>query len=426
MAKRSRYDLSHFDFKVGDIGKLQTLTVIPILAGDSVGVNMEGVFRLSPLRRNLVVDCQVELFAFYVPHRHVYGEQWIQWIKDGLNRTTGPFTPGGPAPADGLSYLGTEIAANGDFPLWLSAGYNQIWNRYFRSPTDDARERDDDFLADNLSERVSGYSCGHMPTAWSTGTVDAVPETEREVPVNGSLDIVDLNKVQAAYSTEVDRQFFGQRYTDILNTTWGSRVNTDADQRPTLIARNKFWLSGYDVDGTGDANLGSYSGKSVAVGGLRFRRRYFAEHGALRIMALLRFPPIHTQERLIQLRETDMEYRRFGGDAAVMAAEEPEEIFQSHWFRDDEGGSNSLGFGPFGNMWRYQVSNVHKSYQTLDGFTFLDLPINSQERAHYIANDEYDDVFQTLQLRQWQSHARINVDAMRCVPPARHSLYAGA
>src|SRR5436309_7635195 len=44
-----------------------------------------GALRLSPLRRGLAIDSTVDIFTFYVPHRHVYGEQWIKFMKDGVN-----------------------------------------------------------------------------------------------------------------------------------------------------------------------------------------------------------------------------------------------------------------------------------------------------------------------------------------------------
>src|SRR5262245_66693569 len=28
----------------------------------------------------------VDIFTFYVPHRHVYGEQWIKFMKDGVGK----------------------------------------------------------------------------------------------------------------------------------------------------------------------------------------------------------------------------------------------------------------------------------------------------------------------------------------------------
>src|SRR5207253_5354828 len=31
------------------------------------------------------IDSTVDIFTFYVPHRHVYGEQWIKFMKDGVN-----------------------------------------------------------------------------------------------------------------------------------------------------------------------------------------------------------------------------------------------------------------------------------------------------------------------------------------------------
>src|SRR5207253_895872 len=49
-----------------------------------------GALRLSPLRRGLAIDSTVDIFTFYVPHRHVYGEQWIKFMKDGVNATPLP------------------------------------------------------------------------------------------------------------------------------------------------------------------------------------------------------------------------------------------------------------------------------------------------------------------------------------------------
>src|SRR5205807_936829 len=38
----------------------------------------------------LAIDSTVDIFTFYVPHRHVYGEQWIKFMKDGVNATPLP------------------------------------------------------------------------------------------------------------------------------------------------------------------------------------------------------------------------------------------------------------------------------------------------------------------------------------------------
>ena len=252
-----------------------------------------------------------------------------------------------------------------------------------------------------------------------------MPDDEREVPVVAdTFDIVDLNRVQAEYRTEVDRTYFGERYNDLLNTVWGSTVNTDADERPTLCGHGKFWLSGYDVDGTDDAALGTYSGKSAGVGSFSFRRKFFSEHGALFVMCLPRFPTIHTEERhkLASLAQPD--YLESCADMSLVAAEPPATLLRSDYFHNTTV-PEGLGVGPYGQWYRYHPCHVHAQYQVLDGFTFLDRPIDGPRASFYHDIGEYDEVFQTTQLGHWQASTRINISCSRTVPPARSSLYQG-
>src|SRR5207237_8008671 len=46
------------------------------------------------------------LFRSYVPHRHVYGEQWIKFMKDGVNATPLP-TVNTTGYIDHAAFLGT-------------------------------------------------------------------------------------------------------------------------------------------------------------------------------------------------------------------------------------------------------------------------------------------------------------------------------
>src|SRR5207244_587566 len=71
-------------------GRLFTLSTPPVIAGASFEMDAVGALRLSPLRRGLAIDSTVDIFTFYVPHRHVYGEQWIKFMKDGVNATPLP------------------------------------------------------------------------------------------------------------------------------------------------------------------------------------------------------------------------------------------------------------------------------------------------------------------------------------------------
>src|SRR5207248_963711 len=89
-AERMPHDLSHLGFLAGQIGRLITISTTPVIAGDSFEMDAVGALRLSPLRRGLALDSTVDIFTFYVPHRHVYGEQWIKFMKDGVNATPLP------------------------------------------------------------------------------------------------------------------------------------------------------------------------------------------------------------------------------------------------------------------------------------------------------------------------------------------------
>src|SRR2546422_9427998 len=87
-AERMPHDLSHLGFLAVQIGRLITISTTPVIAGNSFEMDAVGALRLSPLRRVLAIDSTVDIFTFYVPHRHVYGEQWIKFIKVAVLATS--------------------------------------------------------------------------------------------------------------------------------------------------------------------------------------------------------------------------------------------------------------------------------------------------------------------------------------------------
>src|SRR5436305_1932087 len=105
-ACRMSHDLSHLGFLAGQIGRLFTILPTPFISRDSFEMNPFGVLRLSPLRRVLAIDSTVDIFTFYVPHRHVYGEQWIKFMKHDVNATPLP-TVNTTGYIDHAAFLGT-------------------------------------------------------------------------------------------------------------------------------------------------------------------------------------------------------------------------------------------------------------------------------------------------------------------------------
>src|SRR5256885_2216910 len=95
-AERMPHDLSHLGFLAGQIGRRITISTTPVIAGDSFEMDAVGALRLSPLRRGLAIDSTVDIFTFYVPHRHVYVNRGFRSRRDVVNPLPPrPFTPRG-------------------------------------------------------------------------------------------------------------------------------------------------------------------------------------------------------------------------------------------------------------------------------------------------------------------------------------------
>src|SRR5438552_1345476 len=132
-AERMPHDLSHLGFLAGQICRLITISTTPVIAGDSFEMDAVGALRLSPLRRGLAIDSTVDIFTFYVPHRHVYGEQWIKFMKDAVNATPLP-TVNTTGYIDHAAFLGTINPDTNKIPKHLFQGYLNIYNNYFKAP----------------------------------------------------------------------------------------------------------------------------------------------------------------------------------------------------------------------------------------------------------------------------------------------------
>src|SRR5438552_16346740 len=69
-----------------------------------------------------------------------------------------------------------------------------------------------------------------------------------------SIDIMGLQAAYANLHTDQERDYFMQRYHDVISS-FGGKTSYDADNRPLLVMRSNLWASGYDVDGTDQTSL---------------------------------------------------------------------------------------------------------------------------------------------------------------------------
>src|SRR5439155_14008253 len=61
-----------------------------------------------------------------------------------------------------------------------------------------------------------------------------------------SIDIMGLQAAYANLHTDQERDYFMQRYHDVISL-FGGKTSYDADNRPLLVMRSNLWASGYDV-----------------------------------------------------------------------------------------------------------------------------------------------------------------------------------
>src|SRR5712675_806250 len=198
-AERMPHDLSHLGFLAGQIGRLITISTTPVIAGDSFEMDAVGALRLSPLRRGLAIDSTVDIFTFYVPH--------IPTVN-----TTGYI--------DHAAFLGTINPDTKKIPKHLFQGYLNIYNNYFKAPwMPDRTEANPNEL--NQDDARYGFRCCHLKNIW---TAPLPPETELSRQMTTSTTSIDIMGLQAAYAnlhTDQERDYFMQRYHDVISSFGG-------------------------------------------------------------------------------------------------------------------------------------------------------------------------------------------------------------
>lgn len=455
--ERNIFNLSHQVHTAGHIGRIQTLSVIPVRAGDSLKASINGIIRLAATRKEIVSECQVDICAFYVKHRHVYGnEAWINFVAGSPQNPN--VLPGYSVDPDynnpfylGIRQCGVQLN------LALMRGYNFIFSRYFQVPSIASPEMisvktvngDPDQLdfyptnetwADNmrrygtlaarLPHILNGYNMLGQGAGGFTNSLSAadygvvINDTSPDV---GLLDIRDLAQIQGRYRTVQAKNWFAQFYTDVLEERFGTTVNTDADMRPDYLGRTTQFLSGTDVNGTDDATLGSYVGKTLDRVSFNMGRRAFPEHGNVWIMAVLRYPMLHTKEQHPLLATAVPNGQLLLSDPDIVTNEPTIPFDPGNWMA---GGSvytpNANAQIPYGQEYRYQPNRVHPNFEIIPGYPFTQWDtINSEEWAYY-NNDEYKNTFQTTQIGQWNAHLSVAMQRYTTMPGIGKSIFAGA
>lgn len=421
---RKAYNKTHKSYQIGRISRLKNLSCMYIPAGSSIGVNAEFLVRLSPLRRALTADAQITCAAFLVPLRHIY-DNWEDFILAGPNENvTFPGVANTSTNKHHSVYAAGRMDGVAQIPRWIVDSYAMIWNRFYRAPTfpEDALSLGT-LLPDDISQSF-GVRCARLRTPWSTG-IKPGTINERAVPgpVSGGFDLVDLGRQQAEYSRYQDQRYYGQRYHDWMKKRFGGGASIDADQRPVLLNVSRSWMSGADVNGTADANLGRWSGKSYSTVRFGFPMRHVPEHSVIVLNMLVRFPPTNENEMDYLHKKANPTYLEFAGDPGLIAKEPPHSFQIRDWFNSLSTGT--LNERPYAEWMRYKASVVHELFDAREGFPFESTVPANAKQARYDYED-WNDMFSDLEFHHWQAMGTVKVLELALTPVPEVSIGAGA
>lgn len=424
-AERTPHDLSHFCYNTGALGRLKTLSFTNVLPGDSIELDLVGSFRLSPLLRGLTVDASCDVFTFYMPYRFVYGDDWEKFLRNGIKGGTDlPFdsapsaSDSGTAWSANLGYLGIRNTPTLNVPKWLHSTYLAIFNNYFKYPSDpDVAKTIKDL---SHQERDDGFACAYLKTMWSAPLPDDTKTSHDMETGSASLDLFALNKATANLFTEQERDLFMVRYRDIIES-FGGHASIEVDKRPKLLMRTNFWASGYDVDGTGQAVMGQFSGRTQQTFRHQVPRFFCPEHGVIFTLFLSRFPTIHEYEREYLAGIASPDYQTIAGDPTITSNYPAQEVPINSLFCNTSNDGVKLKLA-HGQWYRYHSSYVDQRYNNVKGFPFYyKIPTTSAD-VRYINPSDFDPMFQTTQLGHWNLQAKFNETVYRRLPNARDSL----
>lgn len=411
MAERSFVDLTHSTLSVMDIGRMQLLTRIPVIAGDSFEMNSSILVRLQQLRRPLALDVKADVYLFYCPYRYSYGEQWINYIEAGGKEAVTFPTVSTSVPQHWLQYWQLGI------PKHLLADGINIWNQWFRDPA----QAEIDINTFNPANDTAAYGLlvNHLKT-WGTAQAkraDLAGTQYEHTVVGNKIRIQDIQSLASRSRNESYRDFISSRYQEIVEGMSGGELHDYADNVPELVWKEESWLSGYDVNGTAGAELGQVVGKAVGSVNFNMPRRFFAEHGTLYMFCVLRLPPVFEFSR--QYLDTfNRPYHEVVPQGGVQFA--PVELKMSDVWSG--AGASGVGFVPMWEWYRDHPSYCHPRFFDSDaGWQTLDRP-SSWGQSVECSPKQYDAMFASMKLRHAVVSVRHNINAWRPIPDGYGSV----
>jgi hypothetical protein len=447
---RYNYSKTHKSYVSGCIGRIMPATAIPVVAGDTLEIAANVGLQMTPMLHELVLDFHYTVTGFFVQHRKVWTDEdttpWTEFIGEGMiedsaaagsgttlsqHTYTQPnfYLPNCRVPGAGASHS----------KAWLY-GYNAICDGWYRDFNyEDALGLDHE-EATTVGQRY-GRAAMQLPNYMNTGLKSSRYDARDYSAIlpdgSGNIDLIDIGKVQAEYKTQISRDFWDRRYRDWMKGSWGSTgISYDVDDLPEMLFHEEGFMSGTNIMGTDDASLGDARGASATTVPIYMPPKYFAEHGMLWIMILIRMPTVYA-DQAHYLAIHDWDYRNSLGDPRVVVAQPPHELDIDDFRSGNTSNGASTGFHPYAQWYRTHPDVVHEDFHNVAGMPFITYE-DIVTGGNYTADErlrkanildwgtQTPNLFQTTSFKHWQSWTKFHVECKSHVPSATTSAYAGA
>lgn len=417
------YDLGNYTHTVGKIGRLAVQNLLPVYPGDSLSYSANFMLQMKPFVRGIQIDAVIDIVTTFVPMRHIYGQNWIDFITEG--RDTSVILPSRSV-THVPSYLPWGRSQITGIPAWKADGYYRNWSRLFRPPNQGV----DEILTipndhSDAQMRVFGQPCAHLEAIWNGGVDTQPTAAQQEVDASGnSVNLVELDEAAGELKAALQRDWNGAYYTDVLRSFWRGRAGTDADERPTVLNHQRINTDGVNVYGTGSNNLAEMAGRGQAIFNHGFPRRFFGEHGHVWTFVLVRFPAIHEREVHYLAKIGSPSYDEIAMEPDLVMRKAPVRHEVQDFFEGN--GTQELFFQPYGQWYRYQPNIIHNQISYLNAYPYMkDVPSNKRDVA-LVRSQEYDDIFLAASQFHFDSQADFIVECDRMIGSTMSGAFVGA
>ena len=462
--ERTEYNLKHKSVVALKMGRLQTVSRLPVIPGDTFMGKIGILSRLSPFKKVLLADLQYDAYTFYCPMRDYYEglgldsvNVWRRFILD-QGRTTNL-----------NAYLNSTDQrrpflklTQGTYRRDIPWSYYRFHEGFFEDPDFNAarlfgsnaaplvkkckKTGRDSFTESSLDPNLGTSAGEENPVAWygeKVSKLKTIYTSLRKEPLGdkptASLEVssgnVELDMTRLGYEAQKNRRetiqnTYNRRANlqSFYQSVYGTKPRDWNDAFPELVAHQRANARISDVISQGDERLGEKVSHGVAYFELNMPPRFFAEHGWLWTVVVMRTEPFFPDQRYLEdslvdywgvtrdpigfgLGEALLTRGRIDGSknsstAGIGYTPHHEELRRvPHWlhplFTKDE--NEFVLERPHGNSWENYIQeepdNLSDNWFDDTTYGHAQLDCNIQMRARRIIPPATSEIFQDVQLK---------------------------